>query len=64
MLRRKRAAYRTSLHHLLQRKVHPRITCNQVSVQRLAILELHQHGVALRGCEEAEGKLTPLLAHP
>ena len=28
-----------------------------MTVQRLAVLELDQHGVALRGCEEAEGEL-------
>jgi hypothetical protein len=28
-----------------------------VSVQRLAVLEFNEHGVALCGCEEAERKL-------
>lgn len=47
--------YRTRLHHFLQRQVHPRIAHDQVAVQVLAVLELHQDGVALRRVEESEG---------
>jgi hypothetical protein len=49
--------YRTGLHHLLQREIHPRVARNQVSVERLAILELHQHRVALCSREQAEWEL-------
>jgi hypothetical protein len=45
-----RGTYRTSLNNFLQREIHPRIARNQVSVQRLAILELDEHRVALRRC--------------
>jgi hypothetical protein len=51
------ATHRTSLHNLLQRQIHPRIARNQVSVQCLAVLELDEHRVALRRCEESKGKL-------
>ena len=51
------ATYRTCLHHLLQRQVHPRVACDQVAVERLAVLKLDQHRVALRRVEEAEGQL-------
>ena len=51
-------AYRTCLYDLLQRKIHPCIACNQMPIECFAILELHEHGVALRSCEETEGKLS------
>jgi hypothetical protein len=47
--------YRTRLHHLLECQVHPRVAHDQVAVQVLAVLELHQDGVALRRIEESEG---------
>lgn len=49
--------YRTRLHHLLQRQVHPRIAHDQVAVQVLAVLELDEDGVALRRVKESEGQL-------
>jgi hypothetical protein len=55
------STHRASLHHLLQREIHPRVACNQVSVEGLAVLELHQHRVALRRREQAEGELRAQL---
>lgn len=57
VVRSRAQTYRTRLHHLLQRQVHPRIAGNQMSVQRLAVLELDEHRVPLGGCEEAQWKL-------
>jgi hypothetical protein len=51
------ATHRARLHNLLQREVHPGIAGDQVSVQRLAILELHEHRVPLGGGQEAQWKL-------
>lgn len=44
------------LHHLAQRQVHPRVARLQVTVERLAVLELHQHRVPLRRGEQREGE--------
>lgn len=49
-----RYTYRASLHNLLQRKIHPRIACDQVPIERLSILKLDEHWVALRRRQEAE----------
>ena len=49
--------HRTGLHDLAQRQVHPRVAQHQVAVEGLAVLELDEHGVALRGVQEPEGQL-------
>ena len=46
-----------SLNHLLQRQVHPGVAHDQMAVERLAILELDEHGVALGRVEQAERQL-------
>jgi hypothetical protein len=51
------AAYRTRLDNLLQCQVHPGVALHQVAVECFAILELNQHGMALRRVQEAEGQL-------
>jgi hypothetical protein len=57
-------AYWTCLHHFLQCEVHPGIALDQVAVEDLAILELHEHRVALRRVQEAEGQLrAPSVSH-
>lgn len=43
--------------NLLQCQVHPCIAVDKMSVERLAVLELDQHWVALGGIEEAERQL-------
>lgn len=48
------------MHDLLEGEVHPRIAVDKVSIERLAILELDQHGVALGGVEKAKGQLLRL----
>jgi hypothetical protein len=48
---------RARLHNLAQRQVHPRVAQNEVSVERLAVLELDHHRVALGGREEPEWQL-------
>jgi hypothetical protein len=50
-------AYRTGLDDLLQGQVHPRVALHQVAVEGLAILQLNQHGVALRRVQQAERQL-------
>lgn len=45
------------LDHLAQRQVHPCVAQHQVAVERLAVLELDQHGVALRRVQKPEGQL-------
>lgn len=46
-------AFGARLNNLLQYEVHPVIAFDQVAVQRLAVLELDKHRVALRRREEA-----------
>lgn len=53
----KTIAFGTRLDDFLEGQVHPRVAIDQVAVERLAVLELHEHWVALRGGEEAERKL-------
>jgi hypothetical protein len=49
--------HRTRLHHLAQRQVHPRVAEDEVAVECFAVLELDQHGVALRRVQKPEGQL-------
>lgn len=49
-------SFRACLHDFFEGEVHPRIAHDQVSVERLSILQLDQHGVALSGIEQSEGK--------
>ena len=44
-------AFRAGLNNLLQNQVHPVVAIGQMSVQRFAVLEFHQHRVALGGRE-------------
>ena len=53
---------RAGLHDLAQNQVHPVVACDEVAVQSFAILELHQHGVALCGRKKTEGELKVELA--
>lgn len=46
--------YRAGLHHFLQGEVHPGIAGHEMAVQRLSILEFHEHGMPLGGSEEAQ----------
>jgi hypothetical protein len=46
-------ALRVCLDDLAQDQVHPVVAADEVAVERLAVLELDEHGVALRGREEA-----------
>lgn len=46
--------YWARLHHFLQGEVHPGIARYEMAVQRLSILEFHQHGMPLGGSEEAQ----------
>jgi hypothetical protein len=41
------------LYHFPQREVHPSIAIDQQSVERLAALQLDEHGVTGRGRQEA-----------
>jgi hypothetical protein len=45
----------TCLHDFFEGEVHVCVALDQVAVEGFAVLELDQHGVALGGCEEAEG---------
>ena len=47
----KSIAFRAGLNHLFQDQVHPVVAIGQMSVQRFAVLEFHQHRVALGGRE-------------
>lgn len=49
-------AFRARLDDLLEGEVHPGIAHDQVSIQSLSVLEFDQHGVALGGVEQSEGK--------
>ena len=52
-VRRHTGTYRTRLDNLLQRQVHPGIALDQMTVERLAVLQLDQHGVALGRIQQA-----------
>ena len=45
-------AVRTRLYHFLQREVHPCVAVDEVAVERFAVFELDEHGVALGRVEE------------
>jgi hypothetical protein len=45
------------LHDFFEGEVHVCVALDQVAVEGFAVLELDEHGVALGGCEEAEGEL-------
>ena len=47
----------TCLHDFFEGEVHVCVALDQVAVEGFAVLELDEHGVALGGCEEAEGEL-------
>jgi hypothetical protein len=47
----------TCLHDFFEGEVHVCVALHQVAVEGFAVLELDEHGVALGGCEEAEGEL-------
>lgn len=44
------------LDDLLQGQVHPGVALYQVAIECLSVLQLDQHGVALRRVQEAEGQ--------
>lgn len=43
--------YWAGLHDFLQGEVHPVVAIDKVTVQRLAVLELDEHGVPLGGVQ-------------
>ena len=47
----------TCLNDFFEGEVHVCVALDQVAVEGFAVLELDEHGVALGGCEEAEGEL-------
>jgi hypothetical protein len=47
----------TCLHDFFEGEVHVCVALDQVAVESFSVLELDEHGVALGGCEEAEGEL-------
>lgn len=51
------SAYGTRLDHFSERQVHPSVAHDQVSVERLPVLQLDQHGMALGRVQQAEGQL-------
>lgn len=53
-------AHRARLHHLLEGEVHPVVAHDEVTVERLSVLELDQHRLALGGVKQAEGQLRGL----
>jgi hypothetical protein len=55
--RKARRTHRAGLHDLAQGQVHPGIAQHEVAVECFAVLELDQHGVALRRVEKPEGQL-------
>ena len=49
--------YGAGLDNLLQGQVHPGVALYQVAVECLSVLQLDEHGVALRRVQKAEGQL-------
>lgn len=45
------------MNHFFQRQIHPIVTIDKMAVQRLAILQLHQHRVALCGRQKTQRQL-------
>jgi len=48
---------RGRLHNLAEGKVHICITADEMAIEGFAVLELDEHGAALRGIEEREWEL-------
>ena len=46
--------YRVGLDDFLQHQVHPVVTIDQMPIERLSILQLHEHGMALCRIEQPE----------
>ena len=43
--------------NFFQGEIHVVVAADEVTVERFAVFELDEHGVPLRGVEEAEGEL-------
>lgn len=47
-------AFGTSLHDFFEGEIHVGVALDEVTIEGFAVLELDEHGVALRGGEKAE----------